>query len=280
MTDWISETVADEAGFRTTLAATNLSRGGGGQDLAVFDNPAFGRVLMLGGAIQVTTGDEFVYHEMMAHVPLVTHGRAERVVIVGGGDGGLAREVLRHPVREVVLVEIDRAVIDLCRREIPEVSAGAFDDPRLEVVIADGAAWMETAAPADAILVDAPDPVGPGAALFTAAFHAACRRALRPGGVVAFQSGMPFLSPDRLAAHAASLRRAFPAVRFYLSTVPSYTGGPMAHGLAADRAETLAVSPAVIAERAQALGLTGRAWSPAVHAAAFALPPWVEAALG
>ncbi len=274
---WATETINDDAGFRLSLRVDRTVRElQGDQALAVFETPSFGRVLTLDGVVQVTTGDEFVYHEMMAHVPLFAHGAARDVLILGGGDGGVAREVLRHPVESVTLVEIDRAVVDLMVSEMPSVAAGAFEDPRLSLVIADGAAFVrDTARTFDAIIVDAPDPVGAGAALFTGAFYERCRRVLRRGGVMVCQSGMPFLTGAWLREHAATLRTAFEDVGFFLSTVPSYTGGPMAHAFVSNDAALKSVSQETLEERARALGLATRYWTPAVHRGAFALPPYV-----
>lgn len=142
------------------------------QDLIIFETPEIGRVLALDGVIQVTEGDEFVYHEMMAHVPVMAHGQARNVCIIGGGDGGVLREVLKHPgVEKAVMVEIDRSVIDLCSKYLPGISAGAFDNPRAEVIITDGIRFMaETDRKFDVIIVDSTDPIGPGEVLFSEAF--------------------------------------------------------------------------------------------------------------
>ncbi|MES2122887.1 MAG: polyamine aminopropyltransferase, partial [Chlamydiota bacterium] len=139
------------------------------QDLVIFENPRLGRVLALDGIIQLTEADEHVYHEMIVHVPLLTHGQAEKVLIIGGGDGGALREVLRHgQVQKVVLVEIDPTVIAMCREMFPMVSRGSFDDPRAEIVIADGTEYVRTAEERfDVIICDSTDPVGPGKVLFT-----------------------------------------------------------------------------------------------------------------
>ncbi|WP_211100625.1 polyamine aminopropyltransferase [Acuticoccus sediminis] len=274
---WITEAVNEEAGFRTSLKVTRAVREvHGEQTLVVFDNPSFGRVLTLDGAIQVTTGDEFVYHEMMSHVALFAHGAVRDVLVLGGGDGGVAREVLRHPVSRVTLVEIDRAVVDLMVSEMPSISRGAFDDPRLDLVIDDGARFVrEAEAEFDAIIVDSPDPMGAGAALFTSAFYADCRRLLRPGGVMVCQSGMPFLTGGWFGGHAETLRGVFEDVAFFLSTVPSYTGGPMAHAFLSTDPSLKSVSEATLEKRAEGLGLATRYWTPAVHRAAFALPPYI-----
>ncbi|MCF3935140.1 polyamine aminopropyltransferase [Acuticoccus sp. M5D2P5] len=281
--DWVVEHINDAFGFRTALKAVGGVRMiDSAQQLAVFENPTFGRVMILDGAYQITTADEFVYHEMMAHVPLFAHGAARDVLVIGGGDGGVAREILRHDtVRSLTMVEIDRAVVDLALEIFPEVSAGAFDDPRLALVIDDGAAFAARAEGRyDVIIVDAPDPIGAGAALFTPAFYAGCRAMLRPGGVMVTQSGMPFLAADWLPGHAANLRSVFADVAFFLTTVPTYTGGPMAHGFSTDDAALKAVPVEVLAERHARTGLRMRYWSPQVHSAAFALPPYVEAVVG
>ena len=141
--------------------------------MCIRDSPCFGRVLALDGVVQTTEADEFIYHEMMAHVPLLAHGQATEVLIIGGGDGGMLREVVRHPnVKRVVQVEIDQAVIEMSERFLPQHSRGAFQDPRVEIVIADGLQFVqETALRFDVIISDSTDPVGPGEALFTKGFY-------------------------------------------------------------------------------------------------------------
>src|SRR5690625_5223237 len=142
------------------------------QRIRIFENMTFGHVLTLDNIVQTTTGDEFIYHEMLAHVPILAHGEVRGVLIIGGGDGGMAREVLRHPsVEHVTMVEIDRGVVDLSREYLPMISDGVFDDPRLELVIADGARFVaETEHRFDVAIIDSTDPVGAGEALFTEGF--------------------------------------------------------------------------------------------------------------
>lgn len=277
---WVTETVNDTEGFRVSLKADGPVRTiDSVQDLAVFTSKTFGRVMTLDGAVQITDGDEFVYHEIMAHTPLFAHGAAERVLILGGGDGGVARECLRHKsLQQLTLVEIDQAVVDLAVAEFPNISAGAFNDPRLSLVIADGAKFVADASGAyDVIIVDAPDPVGAGAVLFTSQFYAACRHALRPSGVLVTQSGMPFLSPHWMPGHAKALAHAFPSVAFFLSTVPSYTGGPMAHGFSSLDGSLAQTPEATLQARFNTAGFPTRYYTPAVHRAAFALPPYIAA---
>ena len=246
------------------------------QRLRVFRNPTFGRILTLDGVVQVTEGDEFIYHEMMAHVPILAHGAASRVLIVGGGDGGMAREALRHTgVTRVVMVEIDAGVIEFSRQYLPGIGDGAFDDPRLEVVIADGADYMRDSAEAfDVIIVDSTDPIGPGETLFTDSFYGHARNRLAPGGIIVTQNGVPFLQGEELANTMRAFRSLFRDASCYLTTVPTYVGGPMAMGWGSD-GEARHTPLETLRDRFAASGLTPRYYTPETHAAAFALPGYV-----
>ncbi|MFN3260255.1 MAG: polyamine aminopropyltransferase [Pikeienuella sp.] len=251
------------------------------QRLRLFENPVFGRVLTLDGVVQVTTGDEFIYHEMMAHTPILAHGAARSVLIVGGGDGGMAREALKHPgIRRVVMVEIDAGVIEFSRKFLPGVSAGAFDDPRLEVVIADGAEYIARKGESfDVILVDSTDPIGPGEVLFTETFYGHAKRRLAPGGVLVTQNGVPFLQPDELRNTMRAFRALFADATCYIASIPTYAGGPMAFGWGTDGQARDAVED-VLEGRLAASGVSGlRYYTPEVHKAAFALPGYVAALL-
>ncbi len=276
---WVDETVNEPQGFRTSLLAPDgLTPVPSVQGLAVFQNPTFGRVMILDGGYQITERDEFIYHEMMSHVPMFAHGAPRSMLIIGGGDGGVAREALRHPSLErLVMVEIDRAVVDIALAQFPAVAGGAFDDPRLDLIIDDGAHFVASAREQfDIISVDAPDPVGAGAALFTDEFYAAAAQRLAPGGVMVTQSGMPFLTPGWLTDHAAKLRQNFADVGFYLSTVPSYTGGPMAHSFCSNGPAARQTPLGELETRAAALSLKTRYWTPELHRAAFALPAYIS----
>jgi spermidine synthase len=215
---------------------------------------------------------------MMAHVPLFAHGKAKKVLIVGGGDGGVLREVLRHPeVEGVTLCEIDRSVIDLCREHFPEVSAGAYDDARTRVVIADGTKFVaETEERFDAILVDSTDPIGPGAVLFTKAFYTGCKRALAPGGVFVTQNGLPFLQASELRESTTYFRKLFEDAYAYLATTPSYFGGSMSYGWATDDKTLRNQALDETERRYEAAGaFATRYWRPEMQLAAFALPAYI-----
>jgi spermidine synthase len=276
---WFEEALYPAAGQRLRVDRTLLERRDGGQHVLVFENAVFGRVLALDGVVQTTERDEFVYHEMLTHLPILAHGAARRVLIVGGGDGGALEEALKHRALErVTMVEIEPAVIELCRTHLPSISNGAFDDPRAELVIADGARFVrESGGKFDVVIVDSTDPHGPGAALFSAEFYAACKERLTEGGVLVAQSGVPCLQPDELRATAARLRPLFRDVAAFAASVPSYFGGAMAFGWATDDPAKRRVAAAELRRRFDGAGaLTTRYYSPEVHAAAFVLPRFID----
>ena len=246
------------------------------QRLRVFRNPTFGRILTLDGVVQVTEGDEFVYHEMMAHVPILAHGAARSVLIVGGGDGGMAREALRHKgVERVVMVEIDAGVIEFSKRYLPGIGGGAFDDARLEVVIADGADYMRDATEQfDVIIIDSTDPIGPGETLFTNSFYANAKARLAENGILVTQNGVPFMQSEELEASMAAFKVLFADYGCYMATIPTYVGGPMAMGWGTD-GPGRSVPLEVLEQRFAAAGFETRYYTPAVHKAAFALPGYV-----
>ncbi len=249
------------------------------QDLAVFENETYGRVLTLDGVIQVTERDEAFYHEMMAHVPLLAHGAAARVLIIGGGDGGVLREVLRHPGVAPTMVEIDSTVVEVSREWLPGLSDGAFDNPRTELLITDGLKYVaETDQRFDVIIVDSTDPEGPGEVLFTEAFYRDCHRILTDRGVLVTQNGVPMVQPREVTASYQRFRAAgFADTGFYLVAVPSYVGGLMTLGWAAKDPALRQTPVATLEERFAPLSLATQYYTPAVHAASFVLPPYIQA---
>ncbi len=279
MERWVEETL--HRGFRVRLKADRVlfDSETEHQRLIIFDNADFGRVMMLDNVVQLATKDDFIYHEMMAHVPLFAHGRAKKALIVGGGDGGVLREALKHPeLEQVTLCEIDRSVIDLCRAHFPEISAGAYDDPRTRIIIADGTKFMaETSDRFDVIMVDSTDPIGPGAVLFTREFYTDCARSLAPGGLLVTQNGLPFLQAGELQQSVSYFGDLFGDAFAYLATTPSYFGGPMSFGWATDNAKLRHHRRKKIERRYEkAGGFATRYWRPDVHVAAFALPTYIR----
>ena len=243
------------------------------------DTASHGRVLLLDGVVQITEADEYVYQEMIAHVPMIQHGSARRVLIIGAGDGGVLRRVLQHcEVEKASMVEIDGAVIRLARTHLPGIGGNAWTDPRAEIVVGDGIRYMADAQDRSVvIIVDSTDPEGPGETLFTEAFYRNCARVLAPGGLLVNQCGVPFMQADELERTTMLRRRAFRHVSAYVAAVPTYVGGLMALGIAsADPIAPLTVGEATT--RAQTSGLLAktRYWSPSIHAASFALPPFIN----
>src|SRR5579862_7070885 len=202
------------------------------QRIRIFDTVANGRVLVLDDIVQLTTRDESAYAEMLTHLPLLEHGRAARVMIVGGGDLSIADEALKHErVKEVVLVDIDGRVVELCREHFAAINAKAFADRRLTIEIADAFEYLgraDTRGRFDLIVADRPDPVGPGKALFGETFYDRVKGALKPGGFATFQTGVPFYQPWEITEALKELRGFFPQSGLYLSVVPTYIGGFMA----------------------------------------------------
>lgn len=209
------------------------------QEMYVVESGAYGKALILDGKWQTCTGDEFLYHEPIAHAPCALHGRPERVLIAGGADGGVLREVLKwRSVREVVVADIDGDVVQACRELLPEIHQGAFDDPRAQVIIGDAYALIESHKSAwDVIIADLTDPIeeGPAYQLFTQEFFTLCRRALRPGGVFVNQSGS--LSPPLSAITfrvLKTLASVFKHTGTIIALVPTY-GSPWALAVASER---------------------------------------------
>ena len=247
------------------------------QHLIIFSNAQWGTVMALDGMIQTTERDEFVYHEMLTHVPMFSHPNPKSVLIIGGGDGGILREVLKHPtVENVTQVEIDGQVIEMCKTYLPNHSQGAFDDPRLNLVIADGVEFVnQTAEKFDVVISDSTDPVGPGEVLFSSRFYSGIQACLKPGGIFVAQNGVSFLQTDEVTTSAQRLKPLFKHVGFYNAAVPTYVGGIMTFAWASDSVAQNAVNLAELQQRYSASAMQTRYYNPALHQACFALPQYL-----
>jgi len=244
----------------------------------LFEQPFFGKMLMLDGATQITKRDEFIYQEMMSHVPLFAHGNAREVLIVGGGDCGIAEEVLKHgSVKRLTQVEIDPAVIEFSKEHFPEFTKPVFADKRFESVIDDGMKYVaRTGRRFDVIIVDSTDPQGPGKVLFSQKFYAACKRCMNRGGILVTQNGVPIFQPRELISSVTKFRRLFADGTCYIAAIPTYVGGHMAMGWASDDRRLRQTSAGTLAARyRKAGGFSTKYWTPEVHAAAFALPRFI-----
>ena len=286
MTDkrWIAETLFDELGFRMSYRVDKViyEAQTKHQHLVLFEQSFFGKMLMLDGAIQITKRDEFIYQEMMSHVPLLAHGNARDVLIVGGGDCGIAEEVLKHKsVRSLTQVEIDPAVVEFAKQHFSEFTKPVFADKRFENVIGDGMKYVATTGRRfDVIIVNSTDPQGPGKILFSRKFYAACKRCMNKGGVLVTQNGVPIFQPGELVSSVSKFRRLFADGTCYIAAVPTYIGGHMAMGWATDDKGLRQIPVKTLAARyRRAGGFSTRYWTPAVHAAAFALPRFIADAV-
>jgi len=274
---WFSETLYPD--FRQALQIEKILFEGrtAFQDAVIFQNSRFGRVLTLDGVVQTTEGDEFCYHEMITHVPIVAHGAARRVLIIGGGDGGVLREVLKHPVDRAVMIELDQTVVNICRKFMPSLSAGAFDDSRADVRFMDGIKFVaETDETFDVIIVDSTDPIGPGEVLFTSEFYADCARCLTGSGVLVTQSGVTFMQDEEAARTCQRMKPLFADSSLYLTQVPTYAAGFMTFGWGCHDREPRRTPLAEVTRRVAALDLEARYYTPEIHCASFALPRYIE----
>ncbi len=270
MTQWLVDIVGRGFGQALQVDDVLYDHRSTFQRIQVATSPLFGRMLILDDAVQTTERDEYTYHEMLAHLPLLTHPGPCRVLIIGGGDGGTLEEVLKHQVETVTLVEIDREVVDVTRRFLPSIPQAAFDDPRTHLVIEDGIAFVEaTREHFDVILVDSTDPKGPGVALFSEPFFRACAGALTRDGVLCVQSGSLLYQRDLQVLVSHHLSGLFPLVVPYWTAVPAYPGTMWTFTLASRHTDPRTLQVEKIASRIVG-GL--RAYSPASHHAALALP--------
>ncbi len=277
---WIQETLYPNWGqrFRVTQELARVKTEF--QDIAIFETTSHGRIMTLDGVVQITEADEFVYQEMLTHVPLLAHGAAENVLIIGAGDGGVLRRVLQHKTaRRAVMVEIDGEVIRLSKEFLPKISLDAWSDKRADVIVGDGIDYVRRAPDAsfDAIIVDSTDPIGVGEVLFTDEFYRNCARILTPRGLVVNQCGVPFMQADELRETSIRRRKFFPHVTAYVAAVPTYVGGFMTLGWAAKDASLAVVSVETIRARAREAGVQGTTgyWTPEIHVGAFHLPPYI-----
>ena len=272
MSSWVTE-VGNGYGQTIEVTARLFSHQSKYQKIEIFETANLGHLLMLDGIIQLTGYDEFAYQEMMANLPYYAHGNPERILVIGGGDGGVLRELAKHPQPEVLdLCDIDADVIKAAKEFLPGMACG-FDDPRVTVHIADGSEFIrEKPGYYDVIIVDSTDPGGPGAPLFGAPFYADLKRALRPGGVVGTQAESPWLLPEVVKNLCRAARDNFKFVDYAAISVPTYPTGMIGCCVASDARDVRQAAAEPDAELAKVL----RYYSPEVHQAAFVKPEFVR----
>lgn len=241
------------------------------QFLEIFEGEGFGRMLALDGEIQLAEADEFIYHEMLAHVPCFAHPDPSKVLVIGGGDGALVRELLRHrTIDGIDICELDEEVVKQCSLHFPWTKK-ALEDIRVNLIIRDGTEYIRKCPGTyDIVFVDGPDPVGPGEALFTSSFLKDCKAALKPGGILVSQSESYLLHPDVTEKQCGIFRKLFPFSGYYAFSIPSYPGGSLGFciGCSDHRVDVPLRHP--LGRLARELKM----YSPAVHKASFVLPPF------
>lgn len=223
--NWVTE---GNSGFAVSIEIKEhlFSQKSKFQQIDIYETPFCGKLLVLDGVVQLTEFDEFAYQEMLTHIPMFSHAAPKRVLVIGGGDGGVLREIGRHrDVEEIDICEIDEEVINAVRRFIPSTACG-FDDPRVKIHIADGSIFVKTRQRYyDIIIVDSTDPAGPGEALFNEFFYRGMHAALREGGIIASQAESVFLHPKIVSRLISITKKLFPVYGYAMMMVPTYPGG-------------------------------------------------------
>lgn len=246
------------------------------QRIDIFDSPEFGRFLTLDGYMMLTEKDEFIYHEMIVHVPMAVNPGAKRVLVIGGGDGGAVRELTRYPgIERIDLVEIDREVVEACREFLPQ-TAGKLGDPRVTIRYEDGLRFVRGKRDEyDLIVVDSTDPFGPGEGLFTKEFYGNCFNALTEDGILVNQQESPFYKNDAVAMQRAHQRivQSFPVSRVYQAHIPTYSSGHWLFGFASKHCRPI---EDLKAEEWNRLGLVTKYYNTKIHIGAFSLPTYVN----
>ncbi|RDB37181.1 polyamine aminopropyltransferase [Spirobacillus cienkowskii] len=248
------------------------------QRVDVFESTGFGRVLTLDGLMMCSDRDEFVYHEMISHIPLLVHPNPKRVLVIGGGDGGTLREVLRHDcIEEAVLCEIDGEVVAAAKQFFPALAFG-LNHPRAKVHIGDGVEFVKNSANAqfDVVIVDSTDPIGPGVGLFSGEFYKEVKRILTPGGIVAAQCESPWENNIDLSKVYGNLKEAFSSVYSMVGSIPSYPYGYWSWGFASDSVHPF---KDINLDKAKAIEKASKYYNVDVHRAAFALPNFLRSKL-
>ncbi len=249
------------------------------QRIDVFSSKEFGRFLSIDGYMMLTEKDEFIYHEMITHAAAAVHPNPARVLVIGGGDGGVVRELCRYnAVKHIDLVEIDELVVDVCKKYLP-FTACSLDDPRVHIFYEDGVKFIRRYENKyDVIIVDSTDPFGPGEGLFTKEFYGSCFKALKEDGIMVNQHESPFYEQDATAMQRAHKRivESFPISRVYQAHIPTYPSGHWLFGFASKK-----YHPVIDYDGAKwkALGIKTRYYNSHIHVGAFALPNYVESLL-
>ena len=271
---WYKEINKSEFGITIKVKQTLYSEKSAFQSIDIIETEGLGRMLLLDGLVMTSEKDEVFYHEMISHIPMLSHKNPKQVLIIGGGDGGTIREVLKHPsVERAVLCEIDGLVVEACKKYLPTIAC-SLDDPKVEPQIRDGIEYISTQkAQFDIILIDSTDPMGPGEGLFTEEFYKNVNEALKPGGIMAAQSESPLVNKKEMSLMYPLLRKAFPIVETFVGPIPTYPGGYWSWAFCSN-----SVKPLEFIDEARAKEIEKDAviYNIDLHKAAFALPNFVR----
>lgn len=273
---WFTENHAKDVRFSMKIDKQLVSKKSRYQRIDVLESKEFGRILTLDGYLMVTEKDEFIYHEMITHIPMAVHPNAKNILVIGAGDGGTIRELTRYDsVERIDMVEIDREVVEVCKEYLPQ-TAYKLEDPRVKMYFEDGLKFVRTKQDAyDIIIVDSTDPFGPGEGLFTKEFYGNCYKALREDGILINQHESPYYAEDAKAMQRAHqrIRTAFPISTVYQLHIPTYPSGHWLFGFASKKYHPV---DDLREEEWNALGLKTRYYNTALHKGCFAIPNYVK----
>lgn len=270
---WCTEHQTENVQLSARIRATLFSGKSDFQEILVLDSFEFGRMLVLDGVFQTSIFDEYIYHEMIAHVPLHIHPSPRKVLVIGGGDGGCVREVVRHPeVEAVKMVEIDGMVVEVSKKYLPEISTAMLQGhPKLDVTIGDGIQHMKDVENEyDVIIVDCSDPIGPGEGLFTRDFYQNVYKALKPDGLFVQQTESPFYHQPLIRRLNRDIRSLFPITEMYLAQIPLYPGGLHCFTIGSKKYDSQSVKPSRI------LDIPYRYYNQDIQKSCFVLPNFVR----
>lgn len=273
---WFTERHTNGVNFSIKVDRQLFSGQSEFQRIDIFDSKEFGRFLALDGYMMLTEKDEFIYHEMIVHVPMAVHPNVKKVLVIGAGDGGVIRELCRYETIETIdMVEIDELVVEVCKKYLP-TTACCFDDPRLNIFYQDGLRFVRTKENEyDLIIVDSTDPFGPGEGLFTKEFYGNCFKALNETGIMVNQHESPFYQTDAIAMQRAHKRivESFPISRVYQAHIPTYPSGHWLFGFASKKYHPIKDFQKT---KWNARGMKTKYYNTGIHIGSFALPNYVE----
>ena len=273
---WFSEKQTKDVKFSIRVDRQLYSGQSEFQRIDIFESPEFGRFLTLDGYMMLTEKDEFIYHEMITHIPMAVHPKAEKVLVIGAGDGGVIRELVRYPeIKQIDLVEIDDMVVEVCRKYLPK-TACCLDDERVNIRYEDGLKYIRRCENKyDLIIVDSTDPFGPGEGLFTREFYGNCYKALKEDGIMENQHESPFYEEDARACQRAhrNITETFPVSRVYQAHIPTYPSGHWLFGFASKKYHPL---KHLREKEWNTRGIQTRYYTTTLHKGAFYLPAYVE----